>query len=62
MLKIADEKPRIMQDCLIKLMELYLHKKIKVIVDKVYNVNDISAAHEHLESGKSVGKISIVWD
>ena len=62
MLKIADEKPRIMQDCLIKLMELYLHKKIKVIVDKVYNVNDISAAHAHLESGKSVGKISIVWD
>ena len=62
MLKIADKKPRIMQECLVKLMELYLHKKIKVIVDKVYNVNDISAAHAHLESGKSIGKISVVWD
>ncbi len=62
MLKIADEKPAIMQDCLIQLMELYLHKKIKVIVDKVYNVNDISSAHTYLESGSSIGKISIVWD
>jgi NADPH2:quinone reductase len=62
MLKIADEKPAVMQDCLAQLMELYLQKKIKVIVGKTYNVKDISEAHAYLESGTSVGKISIVWD
>lgn len=62
MLKIADEKPSIMQDCLVQLMKLYLQKKIQVVVGKVYNVNDISAAHTYLESGASIGKISVVWD
>ena len=62
MLKIADEKPTIMQVCLTQLMELYLQKKIQVIVGKVYNVKDISSAHKHLESGASIGKISVVWD
>ena len=41
MLKIADEKPMIMQVCLTQLTELYLQKKIQVIVGKVYNVKDI---------------------
>tara|TARA_B100000963_G_scaffold58422_1_gene46470 strand:+ start:2365 stop:3381 length:1017 start_codon:yes stop_codon:yes gene_type:complete len=62
MLKIADEKPRVMQYCLKQVMDLYLHKKISVIVDKVYPIDDISAAHARLESGKSAGKISVVWD
>tara|TARA_B100001093_G_scaffold111469_1_gene103882 strand:+ start:1130 stop:2149 length:1020 start_codon:yes stop_codon:yes gene_type:complete len=62
MLKIADDKPGIMHHCLVQLMELYLEKKIQVIVGNVYNVNDISTAHSHLESGASIGKISIVWD
>ena len=62
MLKIADEKPMIMQVCLNQLMELYLQKKIQVIVGKVYNVKDISSAHKYLESGSSIGKISVVWD
>ena len=62
MLKIADEKPAIMQVCLTQLMELYLQKKIQVIVGKVYNVKDISSAHKYLESGASIGKISVVWD
>jgi len=39
-----------------------LQKKISVIVDKVYPVDDISVAHARLESGQSAGKISVVWD
>ena len=62
MLKIADEKPSTLHYCLKKLMRLYLEKEIQIVVGKVYNVNDISLAHEYLETGNSIGKISIVWD
>lgn len=62
MLKIADFNPAVMQNCLHNIMRLYETKQIKVVVGKVYAVRDISLAHEHLESGLSMGKISILWD
>ena len=62
MLKIADHRPKVMQECLAALMELYRKEKIKVCVGKVYAVKDIALAHDYLESGASMGKISITWD
>ena len=62
MLKIADNRPEIMQFCLEELMKLYTSNKIQVCVGGSFNVNQISEAHALLESGKSKGKISVFWD
>lgn len=62
MLKIADNKPEVMHTCLAAVLDLYKKKEIKVVVGKVYSVNDISEAHDYLESGTSSGKISICWN
>tara|TARA_B110000305_G_scaffold95704_2_gene107781 strand:- start:15460 stop:16479 length:1020 start_codon:yes stop_codon:yes gene_type:complete len=62
MLKIADQKPQVMHDCLAALMELYRKDEIKICVGKVYDVKDIALAHDYLESGASMGKLSITWD
>lgn len=40
-------------------LPLFEQRKIKPIVDQVYSVSDIQAAHQHMESNKNIGKIVI---
>lgn len=61
MLKIADNKPHVVQECLQAVMVLFEKGQLVPQVGKVYNVNDIAAAHDFLESGKSIGKITVFW-
>tara|TARA_B100000401_G_C52753856_1_gene694619 strand:+ start:255 stop:1277 length:1023 start_codon:yes stop_codon:yes gene_type:complete len=62
MLRIADNKPTVMQECLLNLTKLYNEKLLKPEIGKTFNTSQISEAHKFLESGKSTGKIVIRWD
>ena len=61
MLKIADNKPQILQDTLKKVVDLAVQNKIKPLVGKEYKAEKISAAHEYFESRQSKGKIVLHW-
>ncbi len=62
MLKIADNKPYIMEVCLKEVMALYHAGKIRPQVGGTYTVTELAKAHAFLESGKSTGKLSVFWD
>lgn len=62
MLKIADNRPMIIRDCLVAVVALYLKGEIKPQVGAVYPVSKIAEAHSLLESGKSTGKITVIWE
>jgi len=61
MLKIADNRPMIIHDCLVAVVDLFLKGEIIPQVGAVYSVSKIAEAHALLESGKSTGKITLVW-
>ena len=62
MLRIADKKPKVMQECLVNLMKLYNEKSLKPEIEKSFRASEIVDAHNLLESGKSKGKIVLYWD
>jgi NADPH2:quinone reductase len=62
MLKIADNKPHVIEACMKEVMALFESGKLVPQVGKIYHVADISAAHNYLESGKSTGKITVFWN
>ncbi len=61
MLKIADEKPDVLAECLQKVVELTKQGILKPQVGARFTSDQMAAAHSLLESGKSTGKISIFW-
>ncbi|MGJ8660875.1 MAG: zinc-binding dehydrogenase [Bacteroidota bacterium] len=62
MLKIADNKPMILFDCMEAVIDMYKSGKLKPEVGGSFKVEEFTAAFESLESGKSVGKIGVYWD
>jgi NADPH:quinone reductase-like Zn-dependent oxidoreductase len=61
MLKIADNRPKVLQHCLQHVIELYRQGKIKPQVGGVYAIGDLHRAHADLEGGKTVGKLTVKW-
>ena len=61
MLKIADNRPKVLQKCLMDVIELYRQGVIRPQVGGVYAVEDITKAHEALESGRTTGKLTVKW-
>lgn len=61
MLRIADEKPQILQHCLEGTIALYQQGVCKPFVGKVFHAKEIAKAHQLLESRQSTGKIVIQW-
>lgn len=61
MLKIADNKPAVLQRCLQAVIKLYEEGIFIPNIGKVFPVNEIAAAHEFLEKRKSMGKIVMKW-
>jgi NADPH2:quinone reductase len=61
MLKIADNRPQIIQKSLKEVVGLFKQNELKVISGGVFNYTEIAKAHRLLEEGKSVGKISVKW-
>lgn len=62
MLKIADNKPKVLEHCLTAVVQLYKEGKIKPQVGGVFPASQLNEAHSALESGKTTGKLSVYWD
>ncbi len=61
MLKIADNRPMVLQKCLMDVIEHYRQGVIKPQVGGVYAVEDIAKAHDAMESGRTTGKLTVKW-
>lgn len=61
MLKIADNRPKVLQHCLLAVVEMYQQGKIKPQVGGIYAIGDLHRAHADLEGGKTVGKLTVKW-
>jgi NADPH2:quinone reductase len=61
MLKIADYKPHILQNCMKGVVDLYRANKINPIIDSEFSAKDIASAHKRLEERESIGKIVCTW-
>ena len=62
MLKIADNKPKVLEYCLTSVVELYNEGKIKPQKGGEYTSSSLNEAHSALERGKTTGKLSVRWD
>lgn len=61
MLKIADEKPEVLAECLQKVVALTKEGVLKPQVGAKFTSDALADAHALLESGRSTGKISVFW-
>lgn len=61
MLKIADDRPDILEICLKSVIDLYKEGKINPEVGASFPHEKIAEAHALLESGNSTGKIALLW-
>ena len=62
MLKIADNKQKVMSYCLQQVLKLYKEGVILPQKGGNYSVSEIAKAHEILENKSSTGKLAIYWD
>lgn len=62
MLRIADEKPELMNFCMNQVIRLYNEGVCKPHVGGVFKASEIGKAHDFLESRKSMGKIVVEWN
>jgi NADPH2:quinone reductase len=61
MLKIADNRPMVLSNCLHEVVQLYQKGELIPQIGGVYTVDQITEAHTALESGKTTGKLSVKW-
>ncbi len=61
MLKIADNKPQVLERCLRAVVGLYTDGKLKPQVGGVYSSDQLAEAHSALESGQTTGKLIVTW-
>ncbi len=61
MLKIADHKPEVMEQCLKDVFELYTSGKLVPQAGGSYSVDSFDVAFDSLAKGKSTGKITVNW-
>tara|TARA_R110002072_G_scaffold303039_2_gene491745 strand:+ start:4529 stop:5566 length:1038 start_codon:yes stop_codon:yes gene_type:complete len=61
MLKIADNRPKIIEHCLQASYQLYKEGKIVPQVGGSFSQEEFNKAHSALESGKTTGKLSVKW-
>lgn len=59
MLKIADNRPKVMEHCLKEVVKLFNEGKVKPQIGGVYSSEQLAEAHTALESGKTIGKLSV---
>jgi len=62
MLKVADNKPEILEHCLKTVFSLYKERKIIPQIGGVFSEEEFFKAHALLESGKSTGKLIVEWN
>lgn len=62
MLKIADNRPMVLAECLKEVVKLYMNGELKPQNGGVYPLEKIAEAHAALENGKTTGKLTIKWE
>lgn len=62
MLRIADLKPAVLAHCMKEVYDLYQKGILKPQTGATFSATKINEAHAWLESGKSNGKIAVLWD
>jgi NADPH:quinone reductase-like Zn-dependent oxidoreductase len=62
MLKVADNQPMVVNRCLNAVLDLAKEKKITPKVGASFLADELSNAHQFLESGESTGKVFVTWD
>ena len=61
MLRIADNKPVILQRCLENVVKLHEQAVFKPLIGGVYPVSHLAEAHAALEGRKTIGKVTVTW-
>ena len=61
MLRIADDKPDVLQHCLENVMDLFHKGELIPQVGGIFSVDDVAKAHNQLEDGITSGKLTIKW-
>lgn len=61
MLKVGDNKPKLLNKCLVEVTQLIKDGKLNPHVGGEFMVDKIGDAHELLENRKSIGKIIVKW-
>jgi NADPH:quinone reductase-like Zn-dependent oxidoreductase len=61
MLKLGDHKPATLAKCLQEVIKLFHQGLLQPIEGTSFKASEIALAHGKLESGTSIGKISIDW-
>lgn len=61
MLRIADDKPMVLKECLEQVIKLYNEKALIPQSGGVYPIEKMAEAHTALESGKTTGKLIVKW-
>lgn len=61
MLRIADDKPEILQFCMQNLVKLAEEGKIEPKIFKIYPIDELNEAHSALEHRKTIGKVGVKW-
>lgn len=61
MLHIADERPEVLSRTMKAVVDLWKNGEIKPVVGAVFDSDQLSEAHDYVESRKSTGKVCVVW-
>lgn len=61
MLKLADNRPELIQHCLQNVVDMVQSQKINPHTGTTFPVSDIAVAHRKLEDRSSIGKIAVHW-
>ncbi|MFD1552790.1 alcohol dehydrogenase [Putridiphycobacter roseus] len=61
MLKIGDNKPKLLHKCLQEVTQLIKDGKVHPHIGGTFNVADVAKAHEFLGSRNSIGKVIVNW-
>ena len=62
MLKIADNRPNVLANCLQEVVKLHQAGKLQPQVGGTYTIDKVAEAHAALENGKTTGKLTVFWD
>ena len=62
MLKIADNRPKVLAHCLQEVVKLHQEGKLQPQVGGTYSIYKVAEAHSALENGKTTGKLTVFWD
>lgn len=61
MLQVADHREQVFKHCMQEVVKMVEQGIITPKMDKIFNANEIAAAHDYLESRQSIGKIAVKW-